>query len=101
MGSVRYAAHPRYSRIQVWRGRYYQVMLQVRVLNAKLTAFKEAVKRGGISYDESVESGERPTSETMGVGESHRIDCNQPNALMEFLFMAESKVTAAAGIVVT
>jgi hypothetical protein len=106
--SIRYAAHPRYARIQVHKGLYYQIILQCRVLNEKLTKFKDAVLSGGVRYDEALASGyatgktDAPTGATMKVPEKAIIDDNHSNDIMEFLWFASSTtVTAKHGLVVT
>jgi len=99
--SIRYAAHPRYARVQLYKGLYYQVVLQCRVLNSQLTAWKDAVLKGGVSHEDACESGDAPSGETLGVKESMTIDDNQDNKLMEFLWFANKTVTAKDGLVVT
>jgi hypothetical protein len=100
--SIRYAAHPRYARVQLHKGLYYQVILQCRVLNNKLTKFKDAV------FSPSVTKNEWDTTETMGVaqkeaidGKKEVIDNNHDNDLMEFLWKSDAVVKAKDGLVVT
>jgi len=108
--SIRYAAHPRYARILQIGRLYYQVVLQVRVLNHVVKSWKEAAVAGAsqnlvwtsldpIQGSTSIGSG----SETMSVGESEKIDDNFPdNQNMEFLYETdEPYVTPKLGLVVT
>ncbi len=79
--SIRYAAHPRYARIYKADGHYYQVALEVRVVNEMLTSFK---------------------GETMKVFDRYQIDPNfKDNNGMEFLFKSDEVVQTAGGIAVT
>jgi len=112
--SIRYAAHPRYSRLQKLDGTYFQVVLQCRVLNKHLTHYKVAIEKGGISHEQWLkaiskatsvedvrESGVAPSGETLGVDDRTRIDESWDNSLMEFLYMTDEVVRAQDGIVVT
>jgi hypothetical protein len=96
--SIRYAAHPRFARIQVYKGLYYQVILQCRVLNSKLTAFKDAVKKGGVPGKGTEEI--PGTGETMKVRKKMTIDDNHHNDLMECLWFSDTFVKARHGLVV-
>lgn len=82
--SICYCAHPRYAKVVKMGGRYYQVVLEVRVKTSKVTSFK---------------------GETMNVKEKFPIDKNFPdNEGMEFLFTAEQQglmVTMPMGLFVT
>lgn len=80
--SIRYAAHPRYAHVyKAADGRYFQIVLEVRVVNKYLTSFK---------------------GETMQVYDKFQIDPNfAGNDGMEFLFKSNAVVEADDGIAVT
>eukprot|EP01004_Peranema_trichophorum_P008311 NODE_7065_length_814_cov_39.610709_g6461_i0.p1 GENE.NODE_7065_length_814_cov_39.610709_g6461_i0~~NODE_7065_length_814_cov_39.610709_g6461_i0.p1 ORF type:complete len:243 (+),score=39.35 NODE_7065_length_814_cov_39.610709_g6461_i0:60-731(+) len=79
--SIKYAAHPRYSRVNMVDGMFVQFVLEVRVPIGKLTAFK---------------------GETMQVGNSGLIDDNFPdNNGMEFLWKSDEVISTDDGLVVT
>lgn len=96
--SIRYAAHPRYARVVKRNGLYFQVILQCRVLNSKLTHWKQAVAAGG--GHQVIEGTPLPTGETMGCTDDENIDNNRGNDSMEFLWNSDSRVTAADGLLV-
>jgi len=101
--SIRYAAHPRYARVYKRNGKYFQVVLQVRVANSQVKHWKEvaqaAKEAGSIKISGIVGNG----SETMHVENKESIDDNFPdNFSMEFLHLSnKAHVTAADGLLVT
>lgn len=99
--SARYAAHPRYARLYKIQGRYYQVILQVRVLNKALKHWRDTEIQGPehLRYSGKKIIG---SGDTMCVQEKEVIDENHPNDNMEFLFCSEkSYVGPQDGLVVT
>ena len=80
--SIKYSAHPRYSKVVQTGSKYFQVVLEVRVKASLVNSFK---------------------GETMEVGSEHLIDPNfENNDEMEFLFASEkASVKEQDGILVT
>mmetsp|Transcript_49234 Transcript_49234/g.81831 ORF Transcript_49234/g.81831 Transcript_49234/m.81831 type:complete len:279 (+) Transcript_49234:92-928(+) len=108
--SIRYAAHPRYATILKMGRLYYQVVLQVRVLNQAVKHWKEAkpgesvnVVLPGVKSAEEGDTSVATWGETMCVGEREKIDSNfDDNQNMEFLYETdEPYVTPTHGLVVT
>lgn len=82
--SIVYASHPRYARVYQHGDRYYQIVLQVRVLNEKIYSEVHAF-----------------VGETMAVGGKFEIDEHFPqNQNLEFLYKSDTAV-GSEGIIVT
>jgi len=111
--SIRYTAHPRYAKIWKIDGRYFQVVLQVRVKNECVCKWNQAAEikeKAGKGYTEV--QGEQGSgfiigtgSETMCANDEIHIDANLPdNNTMEFLYITDGNKTfvkSEDGLVVT
>mmetsp|Transcript_20701 Transcript_20701/g.66185 ORF Transcript_20701/g.66185 Transcript_20701/m.66185 type:complete len:191 (-) Transcript_20701:135-707(-) len=106
--SIRYAAHPRYSRVYSdAQGCYYQLVLEVRVHNTLLDNFKNKIHPGNVSdsgngYSSGASCASGCEGETMRVNGNFRIDPNIPNDRMECLLKSRKRMLGEEdGVVVT